>query len=387
MMKKGPENYKTKKKARNAVINKDSGPKSLIETPSSNFSNSSTGTIIATKSDDIKEGENGMSPTKKMITMFEGLVSTGVMGKKPFDGESPNEIENEKDKAETLNEKQSETSPEMEDEESSTEVPNPEIENEESSTEVPNPEIENEENSTDVTVESLKERIKEILNIPILNESNECELEADDIDRMHEENMKALKLKLQLSEQDAIDTHTRKCEEENISKKIEPENKMAAKIERVSTEPIRHIATTVTETVMKSIPVNKSSENQSQSLPKCNVEETRKIFTRNVQKENGAKKNTILCNVNDLTGEVLRVNTVIQATPLLSTIQSSIPIIGNNEMDSKYNMEREILEMVKKIKEIPSVDEIQVEYVENASKKPRRSILGRFFGCFSCGMC
>jgi hypothetical protein len=360
MMKKEPENYKTKKKTRNAVINKDNGPTGLIGTSSSNFNNPSTDAMVATSGDDLKEGENGMSPTKKMITMFEGLVNTGLLNKKPFVGENPNDIE--EDKTETLNEKKPEASPEIDNEE-------------------------NEEDSTDVTVESLKERIKEILNIPILNESNECELEDDDIDRMHEENMKALKLKLQLSEQDSIESSEKKSEKDNISENIEPEIKTVTKVEKASAEAIKNISTTITETIMKSIPVNKSTENSSQSLPKCNVEEARKIFTRNAQKERMSKKSIVQCNVNDLTGEVLRVNMAIQATPLLNTIQSDVPIIGNNEMDSKYNMEREIIEMVKKIKEIPSVDEIQVEYVENASKKPRRSIFGRFFGCFSCGMC
>ncbi|KAM0681211.1 hypothetical protein GINT2_000407 [Glugoides intestinalis] len=358
-MKKEPENYKTKKKSRNAVINNGNGPSDLSGAPSSNFISRSTVAIIDNSGDATKECENITSPTKKMINMFEGLVNTDLMGKKPFFEETSNDIEEEKDEAETLKKKQEETGLE----------------------------IENEENSTDVTVESLKERIKEILNIPILNESNEYELEADDIDRMHEENMKALKLKLQLTDQDSIDSGVKKSENESIFKSMEPEIKKVAKVEKVSIEGFKSISTTVKETVMKSIPVNKSTENSGQSVPKCNVEEARKIFTRNAQKERESKKNIVQCNVNDLTGEVFHVSIPMQATPLLTSVQSDVAIIGNNEMDSKYNMEREIIEMVKKIKEIQSVDEIQVEYVESASKKPRSSIFGKVFGCFSCGMC
>lgn len=229
---------------------------------------------------------------------------------------------------------------------------------------------------SEVSVDDLNEKMKEILSIPLPEDSNDTELKEDEIDKLHEENMKILKQKLHLN--------TVKMEVDNDSLNNEnnsiPEKSIPYTVKTV--EMANNITATITETKAKPIPRSKST---SPVLSKCNIEEARKIYTRQRPNSRGRQKSIIQHTVIDLTSEILQINSNPVKIPK-STIEENPLIVMKDDAYNMYYKERELIEMAKKEKIEPENSEIDIEYIENTVKKGGNSFFRRMISIFTCGL-
>lgn len=229
---------------------------------------------------------------------------------------------------------------------------------------------------SEVSAEDFKEKMKEILSIPLPEDGNDIELKEDEIDKLHEENMKILKQKLHLnSEEMNINNPSSNKETVHVA-----ENNKFPNVKTV--EIANNVTATITETIAKPISRSKST---SPVLPKCNIEEARKIYTRHKPASKERKKSIIQHTVIDLTSEILQINTNPAKIPKFP-IEEKLPVVVKDEACNMYYKERELIEMAKKEKIDTGNPEINIEYLENTVKKGGESFFKRMMTIFTCGM-
>lgn len=289
--------------------------------------------------EDPKIEEERLSPAQETISMFEGLANAYIMTEKPFteNETSANNDSKPESQGEMLNGSPTANEAEC---------------------------LDSESQATNVTLDELREKIKEILSIPLPEDSQE-ELKEDEINIRHETNMRMLQQKLRLD-----------VSEENQ----EPGGEQRPATDDRDMLQSKNAAESVVRT---SVPFRK---NKAPSVPKYNLEEARKIFTRGSPRNAEKKKSMLDHKVTDLTQETLQIS---KQTPKLLRAEAfkenNVPAFEDNEAYKLYYKEREIVELAKKPKDETTNEEIQVEYAETNTSKERRSFIQSLLRIISCG--
>lgn len=230
----------------------------------------------------------------------------------------------------------------------------------------------------DITVTDLKEKIKEILSVQLPVDKNFEDLNMEEIEKAHEENMKVLKQKLRLSDKEGAAEISK-----NDEIKLAYATSEGAKSDFSGTQPL-----SATNTVVKSISIKKDTppDQKTPSLSTRNIEDAKKLFRRHPQMNNTRRKTLIQYNINDLTDEIVQIDNTPAKTGGYTAYEENKPVIGGDEIYSKYQMEKEIVETAKMSGEIAANEEIKVEYIENVSKKPKSGFLSTIMKIITCGM-
>lgn len=223
------------------------------------------------------------------------------------------------------------------------------------------------EDTTKVTIEDLKAKIIEILDVPILSENQERVLQKD-IDRMHDENMRGLKKKLRLD-----------FESDRAVTQSAPIIGIQEKIGQFEVEISKHYKGKVKEASMQKA----SCRERPCILQKSEMDDAKKIFNSARSRVSKRRKSLIQCNINDLTEtSVFNVNFEPHTPHLEDECQTQQ---SDQDMTFEdYNAERELIKMAIKEKDAPCDSRIEVTYMENKqAEEPFRlmSILERLFYC------
>ncbi|ELA42363.1 uncharacterized protein VICG_00461 [Vittaforma corneae ATCC 50505] len=322
-----------------ALLEKSKATKKVFGKSSTPSFDSSTSTEPKVPLKEEQKLEEKLSPAQMTINMFEGLANAYIMTEKPFTESEANTNNSSEPENKMM-------------------VVN---ENPIHSTSNENESLDGYSQSTDVTIDELREKIKEILSIPLPEDSQE-ELKEDEVNLRHEENMKILKQKLRL----------------NMSEESHDSDE-----EQLMTSDVSQSKGTITESVVRtSVPFRKS---KGSNIPKYNLEEARKIFTRSSPKNTSKRKSALDHKVTDLTQETLSISKQTPTVLKTEAFKDKMPILEDSEAYKTYYKEREIVELAKKPKGEAIHEEIQVEYAEINTNKERRSFIRSFLRLVSCG--